>query len=359
MPMPEPAATSLPELRAELVALEAAIPELHAAVARTALASYGDRDNVELRRDADQALASLRDATDRLQQLQAATALAARQEADATEQAAEAERQAAKDRLAAKRERAFAHASAATEKRAAEEAKLPEATVKLNDLSQQWRNQSVVVEVVTQRIADFRRHETDAWQAIETLDAEIADTPVTAAEIAEKEADRVARKKAELEAARLAFERDTAEQLRMVHDNERVEVEPPVKVFPDDHRPNWGFSGGLVSTVPRKDLDFLAEAAHRYEAASAPQSEPEKSVSAEPWKRLMGSPAFLGREAAINCWAKTAPPETIAVTLKIARQREDQVAVDLLSSFNFDRPAASHRQMLSPEQFSAKALEEF
>ena len=86
------------DLRAEIAALETVAAGLHDAVSRTALASYAAPDDADLRRDADQALASLRDANDRLQQLRGAVSLAEQQEAAAAEAAAQAERQKSKDR---------------------------------------------------------------------------------------------------------------------------------------------------------------------------------------------------------------------------------------------------------------------
>ena len=73
-------------LRADIAATAAAIAGLHDDVSRTALASYSCPDDTDLRFAADMALANLRDASDRLQQLKAALSQAERQEQEAMEQ---------------------------------------------------------------------------------------------------------------------------------------------------------------------------------------------------------------------------------------------------------------------------------
>lgn len=129
-----PSSCSSAALRRQIEATEVAIPGLHDVVSRTALASYSRPDDADARREADQALASLRDASDRLQQLNAAAELAERHEAANAETLATAERQRQKDRLLRERDRLFTLADAEYTKYEAAVGELPDAEAKLADL---------------------------------------------------------------------------------------------------------------------------------------------------------------------------------------------------------------------------------
>jgi chemotaxis protein histidine kinase CheA len=221
------------DLRAQIAAIEASFADLHDAVSRKALAAYAKPDDADARREADQALASLRDANDRLQQLNAAAELAERHEAAEAETLATAERQKAKDRLLRDRGRLQRLAEAEAEKGCDAYEALPAAEAKLGDLERQWRDQQVVVDVLLDRFHNASDHNLEYAEQVAALDAQIADFPVTAADVAAKEAAQWAARDAEA-AERLAdLTAETDRQLReiaaahqLAYDSELVPVTP-------------------------------------------------------------------------------------------------------------------------------------
>ena len=215
------------DLRRQIAAIEASLPGLHDAVSLTALATYAKPDDADARREADQALASLRDASDRLQQMNAAAALAEQQEAATAETLATAERHRQKDRLIRDRDRLQRLADIEAEKGCDAYEALPAAEAKLADLERQWRDQQVVVDVLLDRFHNASDHNLEYAEQVAALDAQIAAFPVTAADVAAHEADEQAARDA-ARAARLAkLTEETDQQLRDLYDNEVVETPAP------------------------------------------------------------------------------------------------------------------------------------
>ena len=318
-----------PDLQAEIAALEATLAGLHDAVSRTALAAYSAPGDDDARREADQALASLRDANDRLEQLRAAADLVERQDAAAAEAAREAERQKAKDRLTAKRDRLQKLADDEIEKRDAAVAKLPEAEAEVADLDRRWRNATVVVEVIAAQKDNAASHAETYLDQIDALDQEIADFPVTAEEVAAAEARRLAEAEADTvaKARQAMIDRIAAE--KAAHDAEMVDVEP-TRVPNDGNHIGWTFSSGLVIRVPRKDLGRLAAEKARYEEETAAAMRSVRRPALAPWAIYQGAGFGFGREMAIRCWSGEAKPDDLTRELSAAQDREDIEAADII-----------------------------
>jgi hypothetical protein len=320
-------------IRADAAVVEASIAGLHDAVSRTALAAYADPGNADLRREADQALASLRDASDRLQQLTAAAGLAERQAAEQAAALRLAEHQKARDKVVARWEKAIAKAKAAGLKRQDEEQKLPDAKAALDDAQRQLNNAQIRVDVIEERIASFQSREDAAWNEAAAAEQTLHefDNPV----IPPTAADELARIAAEHAARIAAMEAETDRQLREAYDNEIVPVEPTR--VPHAGGDGWRYEGGKVVAVPRRDLDRLADEkaraeeqdAARYRAAQEEAQHPARNP--RPWRSLQGPPTFFGLEVAMKAWASRALPDDIEFALAAARDRGDSYAVDFLS----------------------------
>jgi chromosome segregation ATPase len=141
------------------------VPALHDALSRTALASCAAPDDADLRKDADQALASLRDATDRIHQLHAATGLAERQEIECAEAIAAAAKEAKhrreKDRLQRQLDRFFAKYSREMDAQEEDQAKLVEEEAALEKALRVWKDANLRVDVRHERITN-RQNRLDA-----------------------------------------------------------------------------------------------------------------------------------------------------------------------------------------------------
>jgi DNA repair exonuclease SbcCD ATPase subunit len=175
-----PPAISSAELRRQATETERTISALHDAVSRTALASCGAPDDADLRRDADQALAILRDASDRLQQLTAAAELAERQEAEHATALATAARQREKDKLVRQQNRIEAKWDNENEALEVDRTKLAEETAALAEAERAFRDATLRVEVRQERIANRQARLYALSDQHLALDEQITAFPVTA-----------------------------------------------------------------------------------------------------------------------------------------------------------------------------------
>ena len=324
-----PGQSPVTTIRAEIAGVETTLAGLHDAVSHTALAAYGAPGDTDLRRDADQALASLREANDRLQQLRAAADLVERQEADRIEAEATAERQRAKDRLIRDRDRLQKLADEEQAKHDAAAEKLPAAQAEVADLDRRWRNATVAVEVLLEQRDNAAVHTDELLNQVEAIEQEIADFPVTAAEVEAAEARRLAEAEADTvsRARQAMLDRIAAEQA--AHDAETVDVEP-TRVPHGGHYIGWTFSSGLVIRVPRGDLPRLAAEKVRREEADAAAERSVRRNPLPPWATYQGAPYGFGREMAIRCWSGEAPAADLTRELNAAQDREDVEASDIL-----------------------------
>lgn len=287
---------SLDDIRLDIAALEAALAGLHDAVSQTALAAYASPDDADLRQEADQALASLRDAADRLQQLKAALALSERQAAAAAEQAHQAKRQSARDRLLKQRDQILAAADKEAEKFQAAVADLVAAEdtsadleIEQADLTRRWNDLKVKIEVLNERRDNASAHHLEATEAADVIDARIAADLLTDEDVADHEARLAAENASLADAAGRAMtlaelEAESDRQLREAHDSERIEVEP-CRLFPGVSAAGWHFDGGLVVAVPRRDLERLEAERQRYLDDVAARAAAEAAEAAAKAKR--------------------------------------------------------------------------
>lgn len=263
-------------IRSEIGQLEGTLAALHDMVSRTALATYAAPNDADLRREADQALASLRDANDRLQQLRGAVSLAEQQEADQQAAAAQADRQKAKDRLIRERDRLRSLAEVEYDKSLAAGEKLPDAEAELDELARQWGNQKIAVEVLIEQRDNASGHACEYLEQADALDQEIEAMPVTPAEVAALEEAQRAAEQAAADEARRQFDEDTAAELARIAGAQMIEV-GPARVPPGEQPHGWRFSAGLVVAVPRKDLPEFEAAKARHAAAEAERAAAEKT----------------------------------------------------------------------------------
>ena len=315
------------DIRSDLAALEAAIAGLHDEVSRTALAAYAAPDDADLRREADQALASLRDATDRLQQLNAAAALAERQEQDAAERKHIEARQKARDRLIRERDQILANAEKEAEKFQTAEAELvatedtrAELEAEQADLARRWKDLLVKIDVLNDRRDNASSHHLEAVEAADAIDARLAADLLTDEDVAAENARQTAtqaedraRQTAADEAARLAeLLAENDRLIREAYDGELIEVEP-ARLLPGVSGNGWRWDGGLVVGVPRRDLERLETERQRYvddvaaraaaEAAeTAARAKRKEKADAEHLKRLN---EFYGAVMTPGEWARS------------------------------------------------------
>jgi hypothetical protein len=270
----EAPAVSSAALREQVAAIEATLPALTDAAAAAGLASYGAPDNLALRHDADAAMAALQSANGELERLRLALPAAEQNEAADAETRATAERQRQKDRLIRDRDRLFTLADAEYTKYEVAVGELPDAEAKLADLEHQRQNQQVVVDVLIERRDNAVDHCCEYTEQVAALDAQIADFPVTAAEVDAKEAAERAAREAEAAERLRILEEQTDRELReihaaaaLAHDAELVPV-TPFRMAPGGWPPGWKTEQRpktdypsrvehWVLAVPRRDLDKI------------------------------------------------------------------------------------------------------
>lgn len=240
-------------IRAEVAAIEQIIPGLHDAVGRTALAAYANPEDGDARRDADQALASLRDASDRLAQLTAAASLAEQNEAAEAKGVADAKLLATYRRKERERDAATEAAEKATERQYDEQKILDAEQGCLDWYAIQWDTQNAAVEKLKTRVSDFTWAADERWDRLAVIEAELAALPRSTAEAEAREQARRVAEQAALAEAERAAEEDTARRLAEMHDNEMVEVDPPVRI-PSGSFISGTFDGGMLVAVAREDL---------------------------------------------------------------------------------------------------------
>ena len=213
----------------------------------TALAAYKAPDDADLKRDADQAMGSLRDCHDRLAQLRLAVVAAERAEAAAIEQRAEDERRRSRDRLIRHAEKRRKLAAVHAEKYDAALARRPDAEAALEAAARAYREAQAALDTIDAKLANHGEERARLTAEADALDTEAADTPVTAAECAAKiererleqerlERDRIAAEEQDRRLAELR-ERERQEKLRLQeeaaakerYDNEEIEV--PCRYF--------------------------------------------------------------------------------------------------------------------------------
>ena len=292
----------------------------------TALAAYAKPDDADARREANQALASLRDASDRLQQMNAAAALAEQQEAATAETLATAERHRQKDRLIRDRDRLQRLADIEAEKGCDAYEALPAAEAKLADLERQWRDQQVVVDVLLDRFHNASDHNLEYAEQVAALDAQIAAFPVTAADVAAHEADEQAARDA-ARAARLAkLTEETDQQLRDLYDNEVVETPAPAR-----ERPRLGhLPAGETIRLPRHRV-----ASHERDMAEAV--------------------AWLDRQEKERLDRARRQDELFERNLKIARGDDEPTAAEIMAtakSYNIAHGGVRPMPPSDPQQHS-------
>jgi hypothetical protein len=287
------------DIRADIAALETEAGALHEAVSRTALAAYSSPSDADLRFAADMALATLRDATTRLEQLRAAADLVERQEAEAVEQARQAERDAARDKLVKEHDRLTALADKEYEKFTRAETAIKDATERRDELEsliattarligdrpqtdaileahgalfrleQQLSNFETAIEVETERRDNASDHHLTYEEQAAALAARLAADLLTDEDVASHQAAVAEAAAREDEARRIAEvgRAKIADDMERYLD-EQVPVEP-TRVLSDVPGIGWRSDGGLVIAVPRRDLDRLAAEKQRCEDEEA------------------------------------------------------------------------------------------
>ncbi len=298
-------------IRAEIADLETAAAGLHDAVSRAALASYAAPDDANLRREADQALASLRDASDRLQQLRGAVSLAEQQEDAATVALAQAERQKAKDRLIRDRDLVADRDLKIESKIAEDQAILDTAELEADVFADQWRNVNVKVEVYRERVGNDTRRLDALAEQHDALDAEISALPVTAEEVAAVEQAARAAEQAQRDEAQRLFDEDTSTKLARIAGEQMVQVDPAR--IPNDERPiGWRFASGQVVAVPCRDLPEFEAAKARFAAAEA--SREEAKLAEQAAVALANAQAATKRPAHFSGWTEGAALRSAGAT---------------------------------------------
>ena len=254
-----------------------AIPGLHDAVSRKALASYAKPDDADARREADQALASLRDASDRLQQMNAAADLAEQQEAASGRAATDAKLAGAYARKESERDKAQAAAEKASDIEFEARQNLAVEQRALDWYGVQWLEQNEAVEKLTKRLDDLEWVSGERWEKVEKLDAELAALPRSTADIEAAEAAQSAARDAEAAERLRQLTEETDNQLReiaaaqqLAYDNELVPV-TPLRMSPGcwpqawktEQRQKPDYPSRVehwVVAVPRRDLDKIDRA---------------------------------------------------------------------------------------------------
>jgi hypothetical protein len=339
-------AVSSAEIRQQAVQLEAAIPALHDALSKGALAAYAEPANAELRRDADQALASLRDASDRLQQLHAAAELAERQEADYKDQLDQLQRRQARDKLIRKRDQLAAQRDKEARWRENEQTKLDQAETEQEATRRALEKLDIVIEVQEQRLASSARRSAECEAEIATLDAMLADFPLSAAEegaLRERQAREAEERARAEEQARLAAEAE-AYQDEIVSVRARWEHHRRTgKIVPSE----------TMHEMPRRKVakfEKLQDEMGERHAAEIAEIAAERAalLDREPWQIAQTPGYFLGLKPLIRKWcASGVDRDAIKGALQKANEHGNTAAADLLREHLQDAATGSS---LSPIQ---------
>lgn len=322
-------AVSSADIHDQAAQLEVDIPALRDALSRAALAAYAEPGNAELRRDADQCLAFLRDASDRLQQLHAAAELAEQQEADYADQLDRLKRRQAKDKLSRKRDQLAARRDKEAAYHADEHAKLDQAETDREAANRALEKLTILIDVQEQCLASSARRSAELETELAALDAILADFPLSAVEeiaLRERQVREAEERARTEEQARLAAEAEA-------YQNEVVSVRAR---WEHDRRTGKIVPSQAMHDMPRRKVpnfekrqDEMGER-HAGEIAEL-AAERSALLDREPWQIAQISGYTFGLKPLICRWCTSGVGrDAIKGALQKATEHGNTAAADLL-----------------------------